>query len=270
MKTVLITGTSTGIGKVTAKLFASKGWQVAATMRTPEKEKELTNVKNIKLYSLDVTQDERNIFDTIKQITSDLQSIDVLINNAGIGVFGAFEATDFESIKKQFDTNVFGLMRVTRGMLPYFRDRGSGLIINITSGVGRIGLPVQSLYNSTKFAIEGFSESLHYELRPLGIRVKIVEPGNIKTDFFNSLIVAENQNISAYRAYQQKVMANHFKLDERGSKPKLVANVIYKAANDPSDRLRYPAGNDVTFFLMLRKLLPDSLFFRLVRSQLEG
>jgi len=269
MPTILITGSSAGIGKATAKLFASKGWQVAATMRKPEEETDLTKFETIKLYQLDVTQDEQTVSHVISQVLNDFKTIDVLVNNAGIGVFGAFESANFELIKKQFNTNLFGLMRVTKATLPHFRKRGKGVLVNVSSGVGRMAVPMQSLYNSTKFAIEGFSESLHYELKPLGIRVKVVEPGNIKTNFFDSLKIAENDELVEYKPYQDKVLANHFKLNNKGSTPEMVAEVIYRAANDKSGRLRYPAGKDVSLFLKVRKILPDSLFFKLVRSQLE-
>ncbi|MBW4620961.1 MAG: SDR family oxidoreductase [Cyanosarcina radialis HA8281-LM2] len=269
MKNVLITGSSAGIGKATAKLFATKGWQVAATMRKPDREKDLITFNNIKLYRLDVTDSEQAVFDVVNGILSDRGQIDVLVNNAGIGIFGAFEATSFELIQQQFDTNVFGLMRVTKAILPDFRKRRAGTIVNVSSGVGRFALPMQSLYNSAKFAIEGFSESLQYELSSLGIRVKIVEPGNIKTDFFKSLTVAETKELTDYQAYQKQVIGSLSQLDDRGSTPEMVAELIYRAANDPSPQLRYPAGKDVSLFLRLRKLLPDSLFFKIVRDRLE-
>jgi short-subunit dehydrogenase len=269
MNTVLITGSSAGIGKATAKLFASKGWQVAATMRTLEKATDLHGIENIHIYTLDVTQNEKLVGNVVNKIINDLGSVNVLINNAGVGVFGAFEVADFNLIETQFDTNLLGLMRVTRAVLPYFRNQNSGTIINISSGVGRMALPMQSLYSASKFAIEGFSEALQYELNPLGIRVKIVEPGTIKTDFFGSLKIANNQQITAYQTYQERVITNHFKRDAQGAKPEMVAEVIYQAATDRSVRLRYPAGKDVSLFLRLRKLLPDSLFFNLVRRQLE-
>jgi NAD(P)-dependent dehydrogenase (short-subunit alcohol dehydrogenase family) len=269
VKTVLITGSSSGIGKATAIRFARQGWRVAATMRNPEREEYPDNYPDIRSYALDVTQDEETIASIIQSIISDMGAIDVVVNNAGIGVFGVFEAADFAMIKKQFDTNLFGLMRVTQSILPHFRERRTGVIVNVSSGVGRIALPLQSLYNATKFAIEGFSESLQYELAPLGIRVKLVEPGNIKTKFFQSLNVIKNDKLPEYQSYHQKVLANHFKLDATGASPEMVARVIYHAANDEAARLRYPAGKDVAGIIRIRKLLPERMFFRLVRSQLE-
>ncbi len=269
MKTVLITGSSSGIGKATAICFARQGWRVAATMRNPERKEYPDMHPDMKPYALDVTQDEETISSIIQGIISDIGTIDVVVNNAGIGVFGVFEAADFATIKKQFDTNLFGLMRVTQSILPHFRERRAGVIVNVSSGVGRVALPLQSLYNATKFAIEGFSESLQYELAPLGIRVKIVEPGNIKTEFFQSLNIIKNDKLTAYQSYHEKALANHFKLDAKGSSPEMVAQVIYHAANDNSTRLRYPAGKDVAGIIRIRKLLPESVFFKLIRSQLE-
>lgn len=270
MKTIIITGASAGIGKAAARLFAENGWRVAATMRSPEREEDLGSLQNIDLYALDLTWNEERIRETIDTIVGDLGGLDVLVNNAGIGVFGAFESASQELIERQFNTNVFGLMRVTRAVLPHLRRNRKGSIVNVSSAVGQIALPMQSLYNSTKFAIEGLSESLQYELRPLGIRVKVVEPGNVKTDFFKSLTVAKDPSIGDYEAYQDQVIANHFKLDDRGSSPESIASIVYRAALDQSDKLRFVAGRDASIFLKIRKLLPDWLFFKIVRSQVEG
>ncbi|NOK62140.1 MAG: SDR family oxidoreductase [Chloroflexi bacterium AL-W] len=136
MKTVLITGASAGIGRATARLFATKGWQVAATMRKPERETELAKVKNIRLYQLDVTETEQQVARRVDAIVDDLKHIDVLVNNAGIGVFGAFESADFELIQQQIETNVLGLMRVTKATLPHMRAQGAGVIVNVSSAVG--------------------------------------------------------------------------------------------------------------------------------------
>ena len=269
MKTVLITGASAGIGRATARLFASKGWQVAATMRKPERETELAKVKNIRLYKLDVTESEQQVSRCVDAIVDNLKHIDALVNNAGIGVFGAFESADFELIQRQIETNVLGLMRVTKATLPHMRTQGAGVIVNVSSAVGRVSFPVQSLYNTTKFAVEGFSESLQYELRPLGIRVKVVQPGSIKTEFFNSLIVAKDDDLPEYHTYQEKVLANLRSLNAGGSSARKVARVIFRATRDRSDRLRYIAGGDARLLLKMRKVLPDGLFFNLIRNLLE-
>src|SRR5215216_677679 len=182
-KTILITGASTGIGKATALLFQQRGWKVAATMRSPEKADDLKGLNNLACIRLDVT-DISSIRQAITDVISQFGSIDAVVNNAGYGMVGPFEASTVEQVERQFATNVFGLMNVTRELLPHFRARGAGTFINISSMGGRITFPLYSVYHATKWAVEGFSESLQFELRQLNIKVKIVEPGPIKTDFY--------------------------------------------------------------------------------------
>lgn len=169
MKTVLITGTSSGIGREAVKYFQARGWNVAATMRKPENEKEFVKLKNVHCLRLDV-EDEKSISRAIKETVKKFGAIDVLVNNAGYSVWGPFEAVSTEKIQHQFDVNVFGVMNVTRGILPYFREQKKGTIINVASMAGHASFPFYSLYHATKWAIEGFSESLAFELRPLNIR----------------------------------------------------------------------------------------------------
>lgn len=183
-KTVFITGSSSGIGRATAEIFSSRGWNVAATMRNPEKEEALGELPNVKLFPLDVLDNE-SVKNTIKEIVQVFGKIDVLVNNAGYAAIGPFEAAEEDQILRQFGTNVFGMMRVTKGILPHFRNHGGGMIINISSVAGRTSFPLFSLYNSTKWAVEGFTEALRYELRQFNIRVKLIEPGAIKTDFYS-------------------------------------------------------------------------------------
>jgi len=265
-KTIFITGTSSGIGKETAKFFQSKGWNVAATMRTPEKEKELNLLPGIKLYMLDVL-DKKSICKAIKDAEKDLGPIDVIVNNAGYAAVGAFETADPEQVKKQFETNVFGLMNVTREILPYFRKRKSGVIINISSIGGHMSFPLYSLYHGTKWAVEGFSESLQYELRPFNIRVKLIEPGAIKTDFYSrSQVFFEIKGLDDYNDYVSRTINKIIKIGENAKGPAIIAKKIFEAANDNSFRLRYSAGGGAPFILFLRRIIPDSLFFRIVRS----
>ncbi|MFA0965018.1 SDR family oxidoreductase [Roseivirga sp. BDSF3-8] len=268
-KTVIITGCSSGIDKATALYFGERGYNVIATMRTPERENGLEGVKHIDIQKMDVT-DRDSIKAVVGYAIEKFGTVDVLVNNAGIGVFGAFEAADEDLIRKQFDTNVFGVMNTIKEILPHFRSRKKGKIINISSGVGKVPLPMQSLYGSTKFALEGFSESLHYELSSLGISVKIVLPGNIKTDFFKSLYVTDITGFPDYKAYQQKVLTNIEKLNEKtGASPEFVASIIYKAATDNKNKLRYLAGKDISLFAKVRKILPDSLFMKVIKNKLE-
>src|SRR6056297_1896887 len=172
-KTILITGASSGIGKATVKKFQAEGWNVIATMRNPEKENELTFLANILVTKLDV-QDLTSIASTIKEGIDMFGKIDVVLNNAGYALMGTFESASRESVSRQFDVNVLGLFDVTRAVLPHFRENKSGMFINISSIGGKMTFPLMSLYHSTKFAIEGFSESLHFELEPIGVKVKIV------------------------------------------------------------------------------------------------
>ncbi|EKQ69102.1 short-chain dehydrogenase of unknown substrate specificity [Leptolyngbyaceae cyanobacterium JSC-12] len=269
-KTVLITGASTGIGYETARLFQQKGWNVVATMRSPEKAVDLANLPNVVCLPLDVT-DTNSIQQAVANALQQFQIIDVLVNNAGYALIGAFEACTSEEIQRQFATNVFGLMEVTRALLPHFRERRAGLIVNIASVGGRIAIPLYSPYHATKWAVEGFSESLQYELEPFNIRVKIIEPGPIKTDFYTrSLTFAKQAGFTAYDAFVEKVMPAHHRAGETGSPPSVTAQVIYKAATDGTSKLRYPAGGNASAILLMRKLLPDGLFRQIIRSAMLG
>lgn len=268
-KTILITGTSSGIGRATVKYFANKGWQVAATMRSPEKESELQKVENVKLYALDVVNPS-SIEKAISTIIEDFGALDVVVNNAGYGAVGIFEKASSEQIQKQFDVNVFGVMNVTRAVLPYFRSQKRGLIINVTSMGGRLTFPLYSVYHGTKWAIEGWAEAMNFELRPFGIRMKNVEPGAIKTDFYDrSMDIFENSAITDYDAYQHSVLKNTNEAGASAPGPELVAETIYKAAVDEKSSLRYPAGAQAKVLLFLRRLLPVKWFNAIVRMTVE-
>ncbi|RIV19373.1 SDR family oxidoreductase [Fibrisoma montanum] len=270
MKTVLITGTSSGIGKATARYFAENGWNVAATMRTPGKETELAKLPNVKLFRLDVMD-----ADSIRQAIADARAafggIDVIVNNAGYGAIGVFEAATPEQIQRQFDTNVFGVMNVIREILPYFREKRSGTIINVTSMGGLITFPIYSIYHGTKWAVEGFAEALSFELRPFNIRVKNVEPGAIKTDFYDrSQDILKKDGLTAYDEYVRVTLANTQKEGENAPGPEVVAKTIFQAANDRSFRLRYVTGSSQTSALLtMRRLIPLSWFHTLVRNVVE-
>lgn len=240
-KTIFITGASAGLGKATAKLFHSKGWNVIATMRHPEKEVELTQLENVLVLKLDVTNP-----DEIRGIVTDViksYSVDVVLNNAGYGLIGPLESFTDEQISRQINTNLLGVIRVTKAFTPYFREKENGMFINVTSMFGLIGYPTCSVYAATKFAIDGFSESLVYDLAHFGVKVKTVAPGGIQTDFagrsmdggqheaYNKLIEKVSEGYSA-----EKV--NQFSTAES------IATVIYEAATDNKEQLRYIAGND--------------------------
>lgn len=269
-KTVLITGSSTGIGKAAVDYFVSKGWNVAATMRTPEKAQDFVKADNLRLYALDVT-DTSSIRKAIDQTIIDFGQIDVIVNNAGYGAVGIFEKATPEEIQKQFDTNVFGVMNVIREILPYFRKKKNGTIINITSMGGLITFPLYSLYHGTKWALEGFGESLQFELRPFNIKVKNVEPGAIKTDFYTrSMNIFKNPAINDYDQYEKVVFENTQSAEKNAPGPEVVAKKIFQAANDSSFRIRYAVGGQGPLLLLMRKILPLGWFMGIVRMATEN
>lgn len=269
MKTLLITGASAGIGRATARYFAQNGWNVAATMRRPEAETELTQLPNVKLFRLDVT-DTASIQQALDAARAAFGGIDVVVNNAGYGAVGVFEAATAEQIRRQFDTNVFGVMNVIREILPYFREKRDGTIINVTSMGGLLTFPIYSVYHATKWAVEGFAESLQFELRPFNIRVKNIEPGAIKTEFYErSQDLFKKEGLAAYDEYQRVTFANSQKEGENAPGPEVVAKKIFQAANDRSFRLRYPVGNQAPVLLALRRLLPTGWFTKTVGGYVE-
>ncbi|MGF6905830.1 SDR family oxidoreductase [Fusobacterium sp. PH5-44] len=268
MKTIFITGASSGIGKATAKLFQKKGWNVVATMRNPEKETELANIKNILLAKCDVT-DKNSIIIAIKKGIEYFGKIDVLVNNAGYYGIGPAELASSEEIKRIIDTNLIGLMEVTRLMIPHFREKKSGTIINISSIAGIISVPLQSIYHATKWGVEGFSESLQYELMPFNIKVKIIEPGVIKTDFYNrSMTVFGDSKENDYNDYSKNIIANLIKNGNNGSSSEDVAKTIYKAATNSCDKLRFPTGKSKEAIFM-RKILPQRIFSSIMEKSMS-
>jgi short-subunit dehydrogenase len=268
-KTIFITGASSGIGKTTAIYFAQRGWNVAATMRKPEQETELLKYKAIKIYALDVL-DEKSIQKAYQAALNDFGHLDVLVNNAGYAALGPFEAADKTQIEKQFDTNVIGLMSVCKAFIPYFRERRAGTIINIASVGGQVTFPLYSLYHGTKWAVEGFSESLSFELRFFNIKVKIIEPGAIKTDFYDrSPDILKKEGLKAYDRYVDQISASFLKAVSSAPGPEVVAKTIWKAANSNNYHLRYSVGSGAPFLLFLRRMLPNSWFMGLVKGVLE-
>ena len=262
-KVILITGASTGIGRETVKLFQAKNWKVAATMRRPNEHEDLQHIVDVECLRLDVTD-----IDSIKSaIASTLEKfgrIDAVVNNAGYGVVGPFEATTIEQVQRQIDTNVIGLMNVCREIIPYFREQRRGHIVNIASVGGRITFPLYSVYHATKWAVEGFSESLQHELDQFNIRVKIIEPGPINSDFYNrSQVIAMQEGLHAYDHFVDKVLPNMQKAGSEAPDGSAVAQTIYDAVTDGSKRLRY--GVNTKGMLLARRFLPDSIFNRLIR-----
>jgi NAD(P)-dependent dehydrogenase (short-subunit alcohol dehydrogenase family) len=263
-KVILITGASSGIGKETAKLFQTKNWKVAATMRAPEAAKDLQHIADVECFRLDVT-DTDSIKQAIADVLEKFGRIDAVVNNAGYAVIGSFESATPEQIERQYQTNVFGLMNVTREILPYFRKEKRGILVNIASVGGRMTFPLYSLYNSTKWAVEGFSESLQYELEQFNIRVKIIEPGPIKTDFYDrSAELTQKEGLTAYDWFIDRALPNMQKAGEEAPDGSLVAETIYEAVTDGTKKLRY--GVNTKNILLARRLLPDWAFFRVIKG----
>jgi NAD(P)-dependent dehydrogenase (short-subunit alcohol dehydrogenase family) len=247
MKTVLITGTSSGIGKAAVLKFHEQGWNVIATMRNPSNETEFNQLDNILVVALDVLKPE-TITQAIAAGINKFGQIDAVVNNAGAAVFGVFELATEDQVNKIFDTNVFGPMRVLRAILPYFRAQRSGTIINITSQGGRVAFPNCSIYHATKFSLEGLSEGMAYELIPFGIRIKIVEPGSTDTKFVGEAEIAVGE-IPEYEKFTNIGFANWAKFDTMTSQPEEIAATIFIAATDDNDRLRYQAGKDTEMYI---------------------
>lgn len=266
-QTILITGASSGIGKATAKHFQAQGWNVIATMRSPDNETELTALDNVLVTRLDVT-DEASISAAVAAGLERFGAIDALVNNAGYGAYGPLEAFDIDGIRRQFDTNVIGLLATTKKVLPHMRAAKSGTIVNISSIGGRMTFPLGTLYHGTKFAVEGLSESLHYELSAIGVRVKIVEPGMIKTDFGGRSFDFQNdESLEEYQATVAALMAGFASVGEQASEPGVVASVIWNAVTDGTNQLRYTAGDDAAKLIANRKAQDDDTFLAGIKGQ---
>ncbi|SNT30701.1 SDR family oxidoreductase [Tropicimonas sediminicola] len=266
-QTILITGASSGIGRETAKLFASRGWNVVATMRTPEAEEELNRLEDVLVTRLDVT-DPASIEAAVAAGIERFGQIDTLLNNAGYGAYGPLEAFPMDRIRRQFNTNVIGLLETTKAVLPHMRRQGFGTIVNVSSIGGQMTFPLGTLYHGTKFAVEGISEALHFELEAAGIKVKIVEPGMINTDFGGrSFDMVNDESMAEYQPVVQALFGA-WAGAQAGSEPIVVAEVIWNAVTDGSDTLRYRAGADAVELLDNRKALDDATFIGGLKAQL--
>lgn len=261
MPTIFITGASSGLGKATAKLFAARGWNVVATMRHPGQETELPQLPNVHLLPLDVT-DLTQITATVQQAIA-LHPVDVVFNNAGYGLIGALEALSDEQITQLVNTNLLGVIRVTKAFLPHLRAKKSGRIISTTSIGGLIAFPLYSIYHATKWAIEGWSESMSFELAPHNISIKTVSPGGIATDFTGrSLQVVEH---AAYADLSQKLLAGQENV--QFSSAEAIAEVVFEAATDQKDQLRYQAGPDAVAIYAQRLAAGPEAFRQGVAAQ---
>jgi short-subunit dehydrogenase len=266
-KTILITGASSGIGKETAKLFQSNGWNVIATMRNPENETELNQLENVLVAKLDVL-DLDSIQNAFKEGLQKFGNVDVLLNNAGYGAYGPLEAFSRDKVLRQFNTNVIGLLDVTKTVLPHFRQNKKGIVINISSIGGKITFPLGSLYHGTKFAVEGISESLNYEVEQFGGQVKIVEPGMIATDFGGrSFDFSNDENMAEYQNIVSALMIAMPSMAQNASPASVVAEVIFEAATDGKNQLRYTAGEDAKMLMANRQKYDDNTFVGGIKSQ---
>jgi NAD(P)-dependent dehydrogenase (short-subunit alcohol dehydrogenase family) len=264
-RTIVITGASSGIGKATARLFAARGWNVVATMRNPGAEQDLRETARLKLVPLDV-QNPGSVNAAVAAAIDAFGRIDVWLNNAGYGAFGPLEAGTREEIQRQFDVNFFGLVACVQAIAPHFRANKAGVLINVSSVGGLMTMPSFSVYNASKFAVEGLSEGLWYELGTFGIKVKLIEPGAIKTEFGGrSMDAWDLTRLPDYSEFMAKVKAARANYVKNASAPELVAEVIYQAATDPSDRLRYLAGPDAKRMWPLRRWLGRRIQMKLIK-----
>jgi len=274
-RVAVITGSSSGIGLETSLTMARNGFLTYATMRNLNKSENLKSLAQkeklpLKILQLDVV-DERSVENAIQSITAESSRIDVLVNNAGYTVNGAFEELAMEEIKAQFETNLFGVIRVTQAVLPIMRRQKSGIIVNISSAVGRFGYPGGSAYVSTKFAVEGLSESISYELEPFGIKMVLIEPGVIRTNIVNSMVTAKKSQDpnSPYSQLMQKVVRSLEHMMENGSSADVVAKVVLKAVTTENPSLRYLAGKDIETWMEAKRSMPDEEFYKMMKENLK-
>lgn len=270
-RTVLVTGCSSGIGLATCHVLSRNNFMTYGTVRNLSKAKKIQDLINgenlsLKILRLDVN-DNQSIKLAVKKILTDTGRIDVLINNAGYGMFGPVEEITTQEVKKQFETNFFGTIRLIKAIVPIMRKQGNGTIVNISSMVGRFGVPLNSAYVSSKFAVEGLSESISFELEEFGIRVIVIEPGVVKSDFFQNVKVKGMNLESPYH----KLMERRVNFLDKAMKNSLtssydVADTILDALNSKDPKFRYVIGNDATNSLRMRNSLSDRKFMEWIRA----
>jgi len=256
-KVALVTGSSSGIGLETALALARDGYHTFASMRDIGKAGELEHSAKKENLSIDVIEldvdKEESIVSAIKKVVTDGGRLDVLVNNAGYGQFGCTEDLSIDDFRKQFETNFFSIVRIIQEVSPIMRKQNSGIIVNISSVVGRMGLPCSPAYISTKFALEGFTECLRFELGQFGIKTTLIEPGVIKTNFFNSMKVPESKTDPKYKTLTENILAGFKMMVEMGTAPAQVADVIIKAIHDDEILPRYIVGTDAAMFMEAKK-----------------
>ena len=271
-KVAIVTGSSSGIGYETSLALARDGFYTFATVRNPKKAEKILQIAkkenlNIEIIELNV-DDEKSISAAIEKIISKKQRIDVLVNNAGWGLFGSVEDVSMKDFRAQFETNFFGIISIIQKVAPVMRKQGSGVIVNVSSVAGRIGFPGSPAYISSKFALEGLSESLRYELGQFGVKTIIIEPGVIKTNFFSSMKIAEPKPDSPYKEITEKVIMGIKMMAELGTPPSEVATTILHAIKEENPRPRYIVGNDAQMFLEAKKTKTDAEFENYLKKEL--
>ena len=271
-KVVVITGTSSGIGFETSLAFAREGYYTYATMRDTsngDRIKETSQKENLKINVLELDVDkEDSVKIAIKQILDQKQRIDVLVNNAGWGIWGCVEDVSIDEFKALFETNFFGIIRLIQEVGPTMRKKGSGTIVNISSYAGRIGFPVSPAYSSSKFAIEGLSESLRLEMAPFGVNVIIIEPGLVDTNFFKPMKMAKkSESDTAYKDVTDKIILRITSKAKLGIHPKEVAKIILEAVKSDKPLPRYSVGGDAAKFLEARRSKTDIEFESYIKKR---
>ena len=270
-KVALVTGSSSGIGLETALALARDGYHTFASMRDTSKDTELKDATKKEDLSVDVIEldvdREESIISAVKTV-ADAGRLDVLVNNAGYGQFGCTEDVSVDDFRKQFETNFFSIVRIIQEVSPIMRKQSSGIIVNISSVVGRMGLPGSSAYISTKFALEGLSECLRYELGQFGVKTTLIEPGVIKTNFFNSMKVPESKIDPKYKTLTDNILAGLKMMVEMGTAPSQVADVIMKAIHDDEILPRYVVGTDAAMFMEAKKMKTDLDFEKYMSKEL--
>ncbi len=271
-KVALVTGSSSGIGFETALALARENYFTFASMRNTDKAgkiQEIAKKENLSLEVIELDVDkEESIKSAVKKIQEQKGRIDVLVNNAGYGLFGCVEDITIDDLKAQFETNFFGVVRLIQEISPIMRKLGSGIIVNVSSVAGRIGFPGTPAYISSKFALEGLSECMRYELSPFGIKTIIIEPGVIKTDFFSSMKVAKGKPDSPYKEVTEKVMNGVKMMAEMGTMPEDVAKTIIKAIQTEEPLPRYIVGSDASMFIEAKKMKTDIEFENYIKKEL--
>jgi len=263
-KIVLITGVSSGIGQATARLLAQRDFTVLGTSRNPLS---VETMSGIEVLPLDVCSDEA-VEACLNMLLKKTGRLDILINNAGYVLRGAIEEPTLEEVKAQFETNLFGVVRMVKSVLPIMRRQGSGQIINISSGMGLVPSPFAGYYSASKFAMEGYTEALRHEVKPFNVQVSLVEPGFINTNVWHNVKEAVNR-ISDYDPWRQRVLEVRHQFEEKALEPTVVAEVILRIIESKSPRLRNTVGRDVARLFWMRRFLPEVMFEKGVRRTLH-